>query len=269
MSGVIANPATPRGVLYPASLPNFHREPVTGELAVFVRWFWIPEWNLEPGRTSRQHVIGSPACNLVVEATTTGISGPTMRASYRDLTGKGWAVGALLRPAAVPALMDNVALARETYLSVDYPDLSSPVRAAMNAEAPAKERHEGAISAFRDWLLNHVGTPSDEALLANRMVEAAEADPNLLTVADLAAHLCVSIRSLQRLAAAYVGLPPGVLIRRRRLQEAAEQIRLDPGLDLTMLAHQLGYADHAHLTNDFRTSLGFTPSAYRRGFPAE
>jgi AraC-like DNA-binding protein len=31
------------------------------------------------------------------------------------------------------------------------------------------------------------------------------------------------------------------------------------------VAADLGYADHAHLTRDFRTVLGFTPSAYRAG----
>jgi YesN/AraC family two-component response regulator len=30
------------------------------------------------------------------------------------------------------------------------------------------------------------------------------------------------------------------------------------------MAAELGYADHAHLTNDFRKYLGFTPSTYRR-----
>ena len=264
MGEVIANSAASRGVLYPASLPSFDRVPVTGDLAAFVRWFWIPEWNIAPGRTSRQHLIGFPACNLVVEDTVTGISGPTTRTSYRDLTGKGWAVGALLRPAAVPAFVDDVALARDAYLTVDHPALSSAVRAAMNTRAPLQERHEAATCVFARWLLQRVGTPSVEALLANRMVEAAENDPRLVTVADLAAELSVSTRSLQRLAAKYVGVSPAALIRRRRLQEAAEQLRRDPRLDLSALAHQFGYADHAHLTNDFRTSLGFTPSTYRR-----
>lgn len=269
MSGVTPNPAASRGVLYPASLPRFHRVPVTGDLAVFVRWFWIPEWNIDDGRTSRQHLIGFPACNLVVEDTITGISGPTTRASYRDLTGKGWAVGALLRPAAVPALVDDVAHIRDTYLNVEYPALSSAVRSAMNAAIPVQERHDAATSAFGDWLLDRIGVPSDEALLANRMVEAAETDPSLVTVPDLAAHLRISVRSLQRLTVKYVGIPPATLIRRRRLQEAAEQLRQDPGLDLTALAYRFGYADHAHLTNDFRTSLGFTPSSYRRSLHSE
>mgnify|MGYP006161695321 FL=1 len=100
------------------------------------------------------------------------------------------------------------------------------------------------------------------------MVEVAETEASLLAVTDLAAELNVSTRTVQRLAAKYVGITPAALIRRRRLQEAAEQIRQDPTLDLTALAHRSGYADHAHLTNDFRGTLGFTPTAYRRALLA-
>ncbi len=35
------------------------------------------------------------------------------------------------------------------------------------------------------------------------------------------------------------------------------------------VTHADAYADHAHLTNDFRTVLGFTPSAYRAGATGE
>src|SRR5699024_1440227 len=100
-----------------------------------------------------------------------------------------------------------------------------------------------------------------------RMVEAVENDPTIQNVTDLATHLHISTRSVQRLAATYVGVPPAFLIRRRRLQEAAELLRQNPGLDLTELAHESGYADHAHLTRDFRTNLGFTPSNYRSALP--
>lgn len=259
-----AVPASSRGVLYPARLPTFHREPVTGDLAVFVRWFWIPEWHIEPGRASRQHIVGFPACNLVVENATTGISGPTTRASYRDLSGTGWAVGALLRPAAVPLLIGNPTALRDAYQEVDLPELTADVRAAMTGDASPEECRRSAMAVFGAWLCDRVGAPSEEGLLANRVVELAEADTTLRTVPELAARLSISTRTLQRLSSAYVGLPPGALIRRRRLQEAAERLRADPTLDLTALAHELGYADHAHLTNDFRITLGFTPSNYRR-----
>ena len=56
----------------------------------------------------------------------------------------------------------------------------------------------------------------------NRLLEAG-ADAR--SPADLARQLHVSERSLQRLAARFVGMPPQLLLRRRRLQEAAERMR--------------------------------------------
>lgn len=60
-----------------------------------------------------------------------------------------------------------------------------------------------------------------------------------------------------------MGLPPAAMIRRRRLQEAVDTVRSEPGVDLARLAADLGYADHAHLSREFRRVLGFTPSGYR------
>ena len=53
---------------------------------------------------------------------------------------------------------------------------------------------------------------------------------------------------------------------RRLRRSSAQRLRDDPGLDLAALAAELGYADHAHLTGDFRTVLGMAPSGYRQGF---
>jgi AraC-like DNA-binding protein len=113
------------------------------------------------------------------------------------------------------------------------------------------------------WLSARLGELNAEALLANRIGELAE-DPGVLRVGDLARLLAVSERTLQRISRTYIGLSPAVLLRRRRLQRAAERLRDDPGADLAALATELGYADQAHLTNDFARVLGFTPGGYRR-----
>ncbi|WP_434122571.1 helix-turn-helix transcriptional regulator [Paenarthrobacter nitroguajacolicus] len=96
------------------------------------------------------------------------------------------------------------------------------------------------------------------------MMEVIASEPDVLLLEDVAASLAVSPRTLQRIAGKYVGLSPSALIRRRRLQDAAERTRSDPTADLAAIAAELGYADHAHLTNDFRKYLGFTPSSYRK-----
>jgi AraC-like DNA-binding protein len=260
-----------RGVLYPARLPTFHRLPPPPTVEHLVRWFWIPEWDLVPGRVSRQAIVSYPASNLVVEPGLVGLAGPTTRASHRDLSGTGWSVGALLRPAAVPAFTDDPTTLRDRYVRLDLPDLHRDVAAAMTAGPEARRggeaRRSAAVDAFAGWLVQRVPEVDEDALLANALADTVESDPTLSRLEDLAARLAVSARTVQRLARRHVGVTPVAMIRRRRLQLAAERVRTDPEVDLSALAAELGYADHAHLTNDFRTVLGFTPSGYRRRLP--
>jgi AraC-like DNA-binding protein len=147
---------------------------------------------------------------------------------------------------------------------VPLPELEAGIHAAMSSSAPPADRRAEAVLAFSAWLTARLGEPTADGLLANQMTEAAETQHQIVTVSGLAAHLHVSQRTLQRLSATHVGLSPGMLIRRRRLQDGARRLREQPDLSLTDLAHELGYADHAHLTHDWRTVLGMTPAGYRR-----
>jgi AraC-like DNA-binding protein len=249
-----------RGVLYPDRLPVFHRLVPSGAAADVVRWIWISEWDVPPGEVSRQHLIGFPALNLVVEHDMVGVSGPCTRASYRDLVGTGWAVAALLHPAAVSTLTADPRRLRDRYVPMDLPDLHRSI-APLEPTDAGRQRAADILAA---WVVSTVGPLSPEALLANRLVELAGSDESLLRVPELADRLGTSERTLQRLAARYVGLTPAALIRRRRLQEAAERLRSEPHTDLATLATELGYADQSHLTNDFARVLGFSPGDYRR-----
>ncbi|SEC02124.1 AraC family transcriptional regulator [Microbacterium hydrocarbonoxydans] len=254
-----------RGVLYPSRLPEFHRLPPAASARDLAVWFWIPEWDLDAGRSSRQEIVGYPALNLVVEGDAVVLAGATTRAAHRDLRGSGWAVGALLRPAAVAALTDDPAAIVDGWQPVDAPQLASAVEAAMRAtEGQAgEERRERAVAVFSDWLAQRVGPLSDASHHANTLVDVLLGADAADSVEEAASRLAVSVRTLQRLAHRHVGVSPAAMIRRRRLQEAAERLRLDPGLDLARLAAELGYADHAHLTRDFRYVLGIAPRTYR------
>lgn len=250
-----------RGILYPARMPEFHRLPPPTQAAELVEWFWIPEWSIEPGRTSRQHVVAYPALNLVVEPRGVELVGASTMATHRDLVGRGWAVGALLKPASVAVLIDDPSALRDDSTTFDAPDLLAAVSEAMGAgDGLHRER---AAQVFAGWLIEKIGHVAPVAQQANEMAALLMADAAITRPEDAAARLSMSLRTLQRLAHRHVGLPPAAMIRRRRLQEAAWQIREQPGVDLSTLAAGLGYADHAHLTNDFRTVLGIVPSAYR------
>jgi AraC-like DNA-binding protein len=251
-----------RGVLYPDRMPRFHRLPPTTAAAHLVVWFWIPEWDLEPGATSRQDVVAYPALNLLVERDGIELVGATTRATHRDLTGTGWGVGALLRPAAVTALTDDPTSLRDTSIILDAPDLLHALVPVMDGSGDG--RLGTAVAIMSRWLADRAGTPTDAVLQANAIVEQLMTDADLRTAEQAATRMAVSLRTLQRLTHRHVGLPPLAMIRRRRLQEAAQRLREVPATDLAALAAELGYADHAHLTGDFREVLGIAPSSYRR-----
>lgn len=252
-----------RGVLYPAGMPRFHRLSAPDHVSSLVRWYWVPEWDIAAGRVSRQELIAFPACNLVVERERVGVAGPTTQRSFRDLSGLGWAVGALLRPAAVPHLIADPAALRDLCEPLNLPELHSAVVAAMTGDGESAVRRARAVDVFAEWLVESLPTPDHEGLLANAMAELIDSDATVLQVEDAASRLGVSARTLQRLARRYVGLSPVAMIRRRRLQEAAERLRADPDTGIAAVATDLGYSDHAHLAGDFRAVLGFTPSSYR------
>lgn len=255
-----------RGVLYPARMPEFHRLPAPPEAADLAAWFWIPEWRIEPGRSSRQDVVAYPSLNLVVEQhegepAEVQLVGATTAASFRDLRGRGWAVGALLRPASVTALIEDPAALLDTAVAFDAPELLAGVTTAM--AGTGDDHRSRAVAVFARWLAARVGEVSPLALQANAMSDLLMTDASILRAEDAAARLHLSLRTLQRIAHRHVGLPPAAMIRRRRLQEAAQRMRDDPRAEIALIAADLGYADHAHLTRDFRSVLGIAPSSYR------
>jgi len=252
-----------KGILYPARLPTFHRVPAPESVTNLVQWFWIPEWDIEPGHTSRQHLIAFPASNLVVQKDRVEFAGPTTRGSHRDLTGRGWAVGALLRPALVPRFTHDPGSLRDSQLPLPLADLHASVSEPMGGPDP-QERRQHAVEAFAGWLVAQRPEVSEEGILANAMMDIIGTCSDVLRIEDVAARLFVSPRTLQRVAGKYIGLSPSALIRRRRLQEAADRSRTDQAADLAGIAAEFGYTDHAHMTNDFQKTLGFTPSTYRR-----
>jgi AraC-like DNA-binding protein len=87
-------------------------------------------------------------------------------------------------------------------------------------------------------------------------------DPGLRRVGQLSASSGLTVRTLQRLFADYVGVSPKWVMRRARLHEAAERADSGEPVDWASLAADLGYADQAHLTRDFTVTIGVPPTRY-------
>ena len=245
--------------------PPIHRYAPSPPLADLIGRYWVPVWSLaEP---STQSTLQHPVCLIVVSNSYARFYGVARGLSQVTLDGDGWAVGVLFRPAAgrlllgraVSGLTDaHIALA--SLSSIDGQALAARITAAMTNDPSDPAGHRTAIAAYEDVLaaLLPVDAPG---LLINRVIDWLDEHPEVTRVAEVADAFALTERSLQRLVLDRVGLTPKWLIQRRRLHDAVSRLkgRAD---SLADLAAELGYADQAHFTHDFRAVTGLTPGQY-------
>jgi AraC-like DNA-binding protein len=141
------------------------------------------------------------------------------------------------------------------------------VRAAMDDDPHDPAAHLAALAHVESWLATHL--PVDASgLLVNRLVSWLGEHPEVTRVDELAREAGLSERSLQRLVEQRIGLSPKWLLQRRRLHDAVEALKAGSGT-LAEVAADLGYADQAHFTHDFRTVTGMTPGEYLKDQPKD
>lgn len=116
-----------------------------------------------------------------------------------------------------------------------------------------------------DWLIQeiHLEFLQDRTFHVVREACDLVEEGDFTRVDDLAAAVHVSPRTLQRAYARLVGVSPLWAIRRRRLQRVAERLDQGEAFDLAAVAAELGFADQAHLSREFRNVIGRPPSVYR------
>jgi AraC-like DNA-binding protein len=249
------------------------RLPPSDRLAALVRHYWIPRWQLPAGRTVTQRVLEYPSANLVVEGEAVALHGPSVGLGTRTLTGDGAAFGALVQPGVAGALLDVDA---RSLVGRSIPLASASRFTAADAATGLITMHEavrraveagddlGAVAAFESWFARlDLRLPRD-AQLVRELVARAEEDRSLVRVEQLAALAGVGVRQLERIVREQLGLTPKWLIRRYRLQEAADRLTPVGRPALADLATELGYVDQAHFTREFAAVVGVPPGRYVR-----
>ena len=243
-----------------------HRYVPSRDLTGLLRRFWVPVWSVPPGQEAPQKVLQYPVCLVVISADYARFYGVVSGLSTTTLAGDGWAVGAMLAPAAgylvagpVDAFTDRYVHLPEV-LGNDGEGLVERVRAVM-ADAPHDvAAHQAAVADVEGALRRFL--PVDvEGELVNAVVAEVEDDPDVLRVAQVCQRFGLSERALQRLVRRRLWLTSKWLIQRRRLQEATERLR-DGATTQAEVAAALGYADQPHLIRDFARVTGMTPGQF-------
>ena len=239
------------------------------DLGHLVRHVWIPRWHLPPGVVIEQGVLEYPSANLVIDETTAALHGPALGRGFQRLEGEGAAFGVLLQPGVahllVPGRMHSLIGSSMPLDALRVtPDGATHALAEHVRTALAAGDDDDAISVFERWLRGQGLELDAEADLLRRIVDLAEADRSIVRAEQLADAAGVGLRSLQRLVQAQLGLTPKWLIGRYRMQEAAQRLAASDPPPLAELAAELGFADQAHFSREFRTVIGETPRRYAR-----
>jgi len=229
-------------------------------------------WHLPDGETFASSLVPHLSTNVSVEQggrsgtdePTVLVTGPTSARFDVDLRGAGWVVGLKFHPGAFPAVTGRPAreLLDQTVpaggvLAPDVVDALLTAAAAPDPDAVA----DGCVAAVRPLL----GTADPAWTEARDLVRLIELDESVTTTADLAERSGRSERSLQRLFAQWIGLPPKQVVLRYRLQNVVAALDEDSGESIADLAARLGFFDQAHLTREFTAFVGISPGAYRAG----
>ena len=236
-------------------------------LKPFVEHYWVVRYELHHEEPYTQTVLSYPNVNLAFEHDEAGrrslLYGIPKRPFERELCGSGRVLGVKFRPGGfypfwkrdVSTLTGATIQASEVFGS--SADTWTNIILDAGQDAAMAEQAEIALAA-------RLPERDAQAELAARIVQEAMNNRDMVKVEQMSQQSGLSIRYLQRLFRKYIGVSPKWVIKRFRLQEAAERLERETAAQLTDLAIQLGYFDQAHFIKDFKSVLGKSPEAYRQ-----
>jgi AraC-like DNA-binding protein len=276
-------PSDTRGIVDPAAMMRhvaFERYPAGEALEGIVEWFWSVAWELPAGFVHDQYVLNHPAGNISIgtlddrgvplDPPEGRVYGVQQGLSRRRLTASGWTVAARTAVGGLGVFLDGPAKpANDAELALAaIPGLDGgAVIADVTAAEDNATRTERLRVALSDAIRQRSPDLVAEAREVVRVARLAERDRTVRRVEQLADAAGVSVRTLQRLFDHHVGASPSFVIRRWRIIDAVEEAKLaverrEEWRGWAAVAADLGYADQAHLTRDFREHLGMPPTDY-------
>ncbi len=233
------------------------------DLAHLIEHYWIVAWDLRGREPHTQETLPQPNVHVVFEANNSHVYGVVTGKFSRHLDGKSHVFGIRFAPGMFRSFLGS-AVSKLT-------DKTKPVRAVfgesvcgLEAVLVSSTAQERMVEAANEFFKRRIPPFDDKTELAKHVVLQITDDRDLCTVDDLVNRVGIGKRTLQRLFGEYVGVSPKWVIRRYRLYEAVERFRSGERPDFARAALELGYFDQAHLINDFKSIIGYSPTEFQK-----
>jgi AraC-like DNA-binding protein len=255
-----------RGVLrrtMPAGKLKHSRRRPPPDLLPWIAHYWMISWDLRGCEPHIAESLPHPNVHMIFENGTSVVCGVQASKFSRVLEGQSCVFGIKFRPGGFRPFLDSPVSKLANRIipasSVFGKDVKT-LEAVLFSSCKEKEKVETVNMFFRGRLPE----PDKAVDLAAQLVDRILHESEIKTVDDLASRTGIGKRSLQRIFNEYVGAAPKWVIRRYRLHELVEKFNSGDPLDWPQLALELGYFDQAHLINDFRSIVGYSPSQYQK-----
>ncbi|MFF1763965.1 DUF6597 domain-containing transcriptional factor [Streptomyces sp. NPDC058249] len=256
-----------RGIVDAAELfarVRFRRREPAEPLRPYLEHYWLIDWDLPQPYAS--HVVPHPSVNVVFQQYEGHepfgeVSGIGLDLFTQKLEGRGRVCGIQFRPGGFRPFAPEHPVTEWTGRRIRLPEVFPAAGTAPTAIL-APDDEDARVTALDTFLLSLKPEPDPQADLAMALVDRIRTDRTIRHVGDFADTEGMTVRALQRLFAAYVGVGPKWIILRYRIHEALERAETSGSLDWAGLAADLGYADQAHLVRDFTATVGVPPTAY-------
>ncbi|MFJ9213480.1 DUF6597 domain-containing transcriptional factor [Streptomyces sp. NPDC102264] len=260
---------------------RFRRREPAPALRPYLEHYWLIDWDLEQPYDSL--VVPHPSVNVVFQRFGPGpdspafaeVAGIGLELFTQKLEGRGRVCGVQFRPGGFRPFAPRWPVSEWTGRRVPIAEVMPATDEDIAAVLGPPDATEDARVAALDAYLLGVGPRRDpRAAHAMALADRIRTDRTIRRVAPLAEAEGLSVRSLQRLFAIYVGVGPKWVILRYRIHEALERAEsgtsagagtgaeADVDVDWAELAAELGYSDQAHLVRDFTATVGVPPTAY-------
>jgi AraC-like DNA-binding protein len=261
-----------RGVLrrpLPAGKMRHARRSPSADLSFWIAHYWMIHWDL---RGCEPHVAESlphPNIHVIFEPHASVVCGVHTSKFSRILEGQSQVFGVKFKPGAFrPFLKGPVSELANRMVPVDRvfgdrKEVNALRSAVLSSLAEGEEEEDKKVEAANAFFRARLRQPDKAIELAGQIVERILDERDIKTVDDLVTRTGIGKRSLQRMFNEYVGVSPKWVIRRYRLHELIERFNAGDKPDWSQLALELGYFDQAHLINDFRSLVGFSPTEYQ------
>ncbi|MER6688792.1 helix-turn-helix domain-containing protein [Streptomyces minutiscleroticus] len=273
---------------------RFRRREPAPALRPYLEHYWLIDWDLPEPYAS--HVVPHPSVNVVFQRHGDGrppfgeVAGIGLGLFTQKLEGRGRVCGVQFRPGGFRPFAPGRPVADWTGRRLTLEEVFGPPADRTGADTDAgagtgagvgtgtgaragdavaavlgpedEDDEDARVAALDAYLLALGPRPDPQADLAMALVDRIRTDRAIRRVGDFARAEGLSVRVLQRLFAAYVGVGPKWIILRYRIHEALEHAETSRTVDWAALAADLGYADQAHLVRDFTATVGVPPTAY-------